>query len=118
MIELGKNSEMPNVSGAIMFHSTESGRFMAAGRHETLEFFAAVKRGDFDGMFFAEGGQDHPGYVAPPAQEVKPVEENRCGYCNGRIFLVDGGWKHLVVHEHEATPANLSSAPPAQEVTP
>lgn len=61
MIELGKHSEMPNVSGAVMFHSTESGRFMAAGRKETAEFLEAVKRGEFDDLF-----------TDPPAPEATP----------------------------------------------
>jgi hypothetical protein len=48
MIEIGIHPDMP---GAMIYHSTESGRFMPAGRQETIELFNAVKRGDFDGLF-------------------------------------------------------------------
>src|SRR6266540_984695 len=48
MIEVGIHPDSP---GAMMYHSTDSGRFMPAGRDETIEFLNAVKRGDFDGLF-------------------------------------------------------------------
>jgi hypothetical protein len=48
VIELGIHAAMPT---AMMYHSTESGQFMAAGREETIEFIEAAKRGDLDGLF-------------------------------------------------------------------
>lgn len=48
MIELGIHPDTP---GAMIYHSTDSGRFMPAGREETIDFLNAVKRGDFDGLF-------------------------------------------------------------------
>jgi hypothetical protein len=48
MIEIGINPDSPT---AMIYHSDYSGRFMAAGREETIEFFDAIKRGDFDGLF-------------------------------------------------------------------
>jgi hypothetical protein len=48
MIEVGVHPTMPT---AMMYHSDYSGQFMAVGSEETVEFFEAVKRGDFDGLF-------------------------------------------------------------------
>jgi hypothetical protein len=48
MIEIGVHPDMPT---AMIYHSTETGRFMPAGREETIEMIAAAKRGDFDGLF-------------------------------------------------------------------
>jgi hypothetical protein len=48
MIEIGVHPDMPT---AMIYHSTYSGRFMPAGREETIEFIEAAKRGDFDGLF-------------------------------------------------------------------
>lgn len=35
----------------MMVHSTESGRFLPCTTAEVVEFVAAVKAGDFDGLF-------------------------------------------------------------------
>lgn len=52
MIEIGRNPDMPS---AMIFHSTESGRFMAASRDEVAGLVDAVKRGVFDGV--ADGSE-------------------------------------------------------------
>jgi hypothetical protein len=45
MIEVGNN---PDSIGAVIIHSTESGRFLAASRVEFEQLAAAIKRGEFD----------------------------------------------------------------------
>jgi hypothetical protein len=50
-IEIGDHPALPS---AVIIHSTESGKFMPAGREETVELINAVKRGELDG--WAGGG--------------------------------------------------------------
>jgi hypothetical protein len=45
VIEVGNN---PDSIGAVILHSTESGRFLPATRIEFEQLAAAIKRGDFD----------------------------------------------------------------------
>lgn len=47
MIEISGN---PDNFGAVIFHSTESGRFMAASRDELAGLIDAAKRGVFDAV--------------------------------------------------------------------
>jgi hypothetical protein len=47
MIEIGPNPDSPL---AVIFHSTESGRFMPASRTELEGLIDAMKRGVFDPM--------------------------------------------------------------------
>lgn len=47
-IEVGIHPEMPT---AMLFHSTDSGRFMPAGHEEIIDFINAAKRGELDGLF-------------------------------------------------------------------
>jgi hypothetical protein len=46
MIEVGNHPDY--AIGAIMIHSTESGQFLSASRHEFERLAAAIKRGDLD----------------------------------------------------------------------
>lgn len=70
MIELGIHPAAP---GAMMYHSTESGMFMAADRDETIRFIEAAKRGDFDGLF-ADPPVHTSASAAAPAPLPQPTE--------------------------------------------
>jgi hypothetical protein len=65
MIELGIHPEDPE---AMLFHSDAVGKFMPADRDEVIEFIAAAKRGDFDGLF-----TDPPVYRSASAAAPAPV---------------------------------------------
>lgn len=68
MIEISPNPEAP---GVVLFHSTESGRFMPATRKEFEGLLDAVKRGVFDGMV-----ADHAASAAAwSAAQVAEMEE-------------------------------------------
>jgi hypothetical protein len=47
MISVGSN---PDSLGAVILHSTESGRFLGCTRLEFEQLAAAIKRGEFDGF--------------------------------------------------------------------
>lgn len=69
MIEIGPMRDA--IGGAVMFHSTESGQFMAASAPELAGLVDAVKRGVFDGV--AAGTE--PSAAAWSAEQVAEQAE-------------------------------------------
>ncbi len=51
MVEVGRN---PDSHGAVMLHSTESGRFLACSANEFAELIHSIKAGTYDKEFTVE----------------------------------------------------------------
>lgn len=64
-IEVGHIAASP---GAMMLHSTETGRFLPAGLSEVREMVEAAKAGAFDGLF-----TDPPRHSSASADAPSPT---------------------------------------------